>query len=160
MSDTPKAQLEWLIGKTCEVYMSLRSLEEEHGPSADACLEAAQRLAVTVFIEAAMAKRKAPKPPNVVALPQGAGDASPLPQQTGDYVPKPRNVSAYCGCDHECWREFSEAYDGCACEPGACLSQHGKACGCIRPLPQMRGKVRMVADPQNEGRWRWVEAAA
>ena len=54
--------------------------------------------------------------------------------------------------------DFSESYDGCACEPGACLSQHGKPCGCIKPLPAMRGKVRMVPDPQNDGRWRWVEA--
>ena len=89
--------------------------------------------------------------------------ASSLPQQAsgfGDYVPKPRNVSAYCDCEHACWQQFSPEYDGCACEPGACLSKHGKPCGCIKPLPTMRGKVGFFADDKNEGRWRWIEGPA
>ena len=177
-----QAQLDWLIAKTCEGYLSLRTIEGEHGPSPDAALEVAKSLACTVFIEAAKAPKaravkghaKQPYPgeseKESFTLPQRVGDVSLKEWQeaqpegqappTGDYVPKPVNRSSYCDCDHDCWKAFSEDYDGCACEPGACLNQYGKACGCIKPLPTTRGKVRMVPDRQNEGRWRWVEIAS
>ena len=153
-------QLDWLLDKTVYGYHKLNE-GTASTVSLDAALEAAQHLAVTVFIQAARATQAACQSHRWWRRhsPHGReASSSPLPQ-TGDYVAKPRNVSAYCGCDHECWQDVrtrlrrlrvrarrlpEPAWEGVRLHQASPADEREGADG--RPTHR------------TEGRWRWVEA--
>ena len=74
----------------------------------------------------------------------------------------PRDVSAYCGCGHECNRDYP---DLCDCDPDECRNiydgEDKGPCLCIRPSALAGGVVELVDVGKNERgypTWRWVES--
>ena len=74
----------------------------------------------------------------------------------------PRDVSAYCGCGHECNRDYP---DLCDCDPDECRNIYDGddkgPCLCIRPSALAGGVVELVDVGKNERgypTWRWVES--
>lgn len=133
-------------------------------PSVDVVFESFQKLLVTAMINdsrsrsgssASAPARKSGGSANGAAPKQARGGG-----QRRKRAERPRNVSAYCDCGADCWRDFNEDYQGCDCDPQVARKMYNGEdagpCGCIMPSPLMGGVVEMVEGAN--GGWRWVEA--